>query len=137
MTTMESWMEIAATLSALIDTDGHTLPAQVVRDGIEHLIVGCDLGNSAIKLVLRQASAPQLRAFRFEAVYTPAATVRSISVKSNGSIPPLEAPARANTPKSEVTSCSAFMLMPPRPRYCRTAAMSAGMPVTCANWTAS
>jgi hypothetical protein len=39
--------------------------------------MGCDLGNSAIKLVLRQASAPQLRALRFEALYTPAATVRA------------------------------------------------------------
>ncbi len=39
--------------------------------------MGCDLGNSAIKLVLRQASAPQLRTFRFEAVYTPAATIRA------------------------------------------------------------
>jgi hypothetical protein len=77
MTTMESWMDIAATLGALVDMDGRALPARVSCDGIEQIIVGCNLGNSAIKLVLRQASAPQLRAFRFEAVYTPAATVRA------------------------------------------------------------
>jgi hypothetical protein len=47
-----------------------------MRDGIDYVIVGCDLGNSAIKIVLRQANAPQLRAFRFESVYTPAAPVR-------------------------------------------------------------
>jgi hypothetical protein len=77
MTRSESWLDIAATLGALIDADGHVLPAQVARDGSDQIIVGCDLGNSAIKLVLRQASAPQLRAFRFEAIYTPAATVRA------------------------------------------------------------
>jgi hypothetical protein len=62
MTTSESWMGIAATLETLIDADGHALPAYVTNDGIDQIIVGCDLGNSAIKLVLRQASAPQLRA---------------------------------------------------------------------------
>ena len=40
-------------------------------------IVGCDLGNSAIKLVLRQANGPQLRMFRFESIYTPAAMIRA------------------------------------------------------------
>jgi hypothetical protein len=47
------------------------------RDGVDYVVVGCDLGNSAIKVVLCQADAPQLRAFRFEAVYTPAATIRA------------------------------------------------------------
>jgi hypothetical protein len=77
MTTSESWMDIATTLGALINADGHVLPAQVARDGSDQIIVGCDLGNSAIKLVLRQASASQLRTFRFEAIYTPAAIVRA------------------------------------------------------------
>ncbi len=77
MITSESWLDIVATLGALVDADGHALPAQVSRDGIDQIIVGCDLGNSAIKLVLRQANAPQLRAFRFEAVYMPAAIVRA------------------------------------------------------------
>jgi hypothetical protein len=77
MTTLESWMGIAATLGALVDADGHALPAHVACDGIDQIIVGCDLGNSAMKIVLRQANTPQLRAFRFEAVYRPAATVRA------------------------------------------------------------
>src|SRR5215213_7958726 len=73
----ESWMNIAATFAALVDADGRAIPAQVTRHEIEHVIVGCDLGNSAIKLVLRQVNAPQLRLFRFEAIYTPAATIRA------------------------------------------------------------
>jgi hypothetical protein len=73
----ESWLEIAATLGALVDSEGRAIPAHIARDGINSVIVGCDLGNSAIKLVLRQADAPQLRAFRFEAVYTPAAIIRA------------------------------------------------------------
>jgi hypothetical protein len=72
-----SWMDIVATRGALVDVDGRAIPAQVMRDGTDHVIVGCDLGNSALKLVLRQANAPQLRAFRFESVYTPAALIRA------------------------------------------------------------
>jgi hypothetical protein len=70
-------MDIVSTLEGLLDADGRAVPAQVTWDGIEHVVIGCDLGNSALKLVLRQANAPQLRAFRFESVYTPAATVRA------------------------------------------------------------
>src|SRR5689334_9573483 len=77
MTGSESWLDIAATLGALVDAGGRAVPASVTRDGMDYVLVGCDLGNSAIKLVLRQADAPQLRIFRFEAVYTPAATIRA------------------------------------------------------------
>jgi hypothetical protein len=72
-----SWLDVAATLGALVDAEGRTVPANITRDGLDYVIVGCDLGNSAIKIALRQADAPQLRAFRFEAVYTPAATIRA------------------------------------------------------------
>jgi hypothetical protein len=72
-----SWLGIAATLGALVDAEGRAVPASVTRDGLDYVLVGCDLGNSAIKIVLRQADAPQLRAFRFVAVYTPAATIRA------------------------------------------------------------
>jgi hypothetical protein len=70
-------MNSAATFAALVDTDGRAIPAQVSCHEIDHVIAGCDLGNSAIKLVLRQANVPQLRMFRFEAIYTPAATIRA------------------------------------------------------------
>ncbi len=73
----ESWMQIASTFAALIDADGRAIPTQIARHESNHVIVGCDLGNSAIKLVLRQANAPQLRLFRFESIYTPAATIRT------------------------------------------------------------
>src|SRR5215213_8607737 len=73
----ESWMQIASTFAALVDADGRAIPAQVVRHEIDHVVVGCDLGNSAIKLVLRQANVPQLRMFRFESIYTPAAMIRA------------------------------------------------------------
>src|SRR5215207_9373868 len=73
----ESWMDIAATHAALLDSDGRAIPAQIARHESNHVIVGCDLGNSALKLVLRQANVPQLRMFRFEATYTPAATIRA------------------------------------------------------------
>src|SRR5687768_548708 len=72
-----SWLDIAATLGALVDAEGRALPAHVMRDGLSNVIIGCDLGNSAIKIALRQAAVPQLRTFRFEAVYTPAATIRA------------------------------------------------------------
>ena len=72
-----SWLEIAASLGALVDAEGRSIPARIARDGRDDIIVGCDLGNSAIKIVLRQADAPQLRAFRFDAVYTPAAIIRA------------------------------------------------------------
>jgi len=71
----ESWMQIASTFAALVDADGRAIPAQITRHEIDHVIVGCDLGNSAIKLVLRQANVPQLRMFRFESIYTPAAMI--------------------------------------------------------------
>jgi hypothetical protein len=32
----------------------------ITRDGTDHLLVGCGLGNAALKLALRQATAPQL-----------------------------------------------------------------------------
>jgi hypothetical protein len=73
----KSWMNVASTFAALVDTDGRAIPAQVSRHEIDYVIVGCDLGNSAIKLVLRQANAPQLRLFRFESIYTPAAMIRA------------------------------------------------------------
>jgi hypothetical protein len=73
----QSWMDIAATLGALVDTNGRAIPASCTRVGIEHIVVGCDLGNSALKLALRQAHAPQLRTLRFDAIYTPAATIRA------------------------------------------------------------
>ncbi len=73
----ESWMQIASTFAALIDADGRAIPTQIARHESNHVIVGCDLGDSAIKLVLRQANAPQLRLFRFESIYTPAATIRT------------------------------------------------------------
>jgi hypothetical protein len=73
----ESWMQIASTFAALVDTDGRAIPARVSRHEVDHVIAGCDLGNSAIKLVLRQANAPQLRLFRFESIYTPAAMIRA------------------------------------------------------------
>ena len=46
-------------------------------------------------------------------------------------------PARTKAPRSDVISCSKFMLTPPRLRYWRTAAISAGPPVICANAIAS
>jgi hypothetical protein len=72
-----SWFDIAASLGALVDSDGRVVPAQFIRDGINYMLVGCDLGNSAIKIVLRQTAVPQLRAFRFETIYTPALTIRA------------------------------------------------------------
>jgi len=72
-----SWLDIATTFGALVDAGGRMVPAHITRDGIDHVIVGCDLGNSALKIVLRQAAAPQLRGLRFEAIYTPAATIRA------------------------------------------------------------
>jgi len=73
----DSWLDVATTLGAVMDAEGRTVPANITRDGMDCVVVGCDLGNSAIKIVLRQADAPQLRMFRFEAVYTPAATIRA------------------------------------------------------------
>lgn len=73
----ESWMDIAATRGALVDGDGRAIPPQMASHDIDYLIVGCDLGNSAIKLALRQANAPQLRMFCFETIYMPAALVRA------------------------------------------------------------
>ena len=64
----QSWLDIAATLGALIDANGRAIPASYTRGGTEYLVVGCDLGNSALKIALRQAHAPQLRALRFDAV---------------------------------------------------------------------
>jgi hypothetical protein len=77
MVRSESWLDIAATLKALVDAEGRAIPANITRDGMDYVLVGCDVGNSAIKIVLRQADAPQLRAFRFETVYTPVATIRA------------------------------------------------------------
>jgi hypothetical protein len=73
----DSWLDVVVTLGAVVDAEGRTIPANTTRDGMDYVVVGCDLGNSAIKIVLRQADAPQLRMFRFEAVYTPAATIRA------------------------------------------------------------
>jgi hypothetical protein len=72
-----SWFDAAATLGALVDANGHAVPAQISRNGMDYLIASCDLGNSALKIAVRQAAAPQLRVFRFEAVYTPAVTIRA------------------------------------------------------------